>query len=126
MKYAILLAAGKGTRMKTDLPKGAFPVNDRPMIIYSIEALQNSHFDKINVVVGHKKEVLIDILTGFNCDFSEQTELNGTAKAVESSKGTLEGLEGNTLILPVDMPLVTSNLINELVNYHEENKNDLK
>lgn len=125
MKYAILLAAGKGTRMKTDLPKGAFPVNDRPMIIYSIEALQNSHFDKINVVVGHKKEILMDILTGFNCDFSEQTELNGTAKAVESSKGTLEGLEGNTLILPVDMPLVTSNLINELVNYHEENKNDL-
>ena len=57
MINAIILAAGKGTRMKTDLPKCAFPILEKPMINYIIDALNKTKVDKKIVVVGYKKEV---------------------------------------------------------------------
>ena len=60
MNNAIILSAGKGSRMKSELPKGAFKVLYRPMVVYSVVALREAGFDKINVVVGHKKEVIED------------------------------------------------------------------
>lgn len=125
MNNAIILSAGKGTRMKSELPKGAFRVLYRPMVVYPVVALKEAGFDKINVVVGHKKEIIEDILQGFDCVFSVQEVLNGTAKAVESAKENLINEDGNTVILPVDMPLITKNLLLELVSYHEESGNDL-
>ena len=125
MNNAIILSAGKGSRMKSELPKGAFRVLYRPMVVYSVVALREAGFDKINVVVGHKKEIIEDILQGFNCVFSEQKVLNGTAKAVESAKENLENEDGNTVILPVDMPLITKNLLQELSLFHEQSGNDL-
>ena len=125
MNNAIILSAGKGSRMKSELPKGAFKVLYRPMVVYSVVALKEAGFNKINVVVGHKKEVIEDILQGFDCVFSVQEVLNGTAKAVESAKDNLINEDGNTVILPVDMPLITKNLLQELSSYHEESGNDL-
>ena len=55
--YAIVLAAGKGTRMKTDLPKASYPLLKKPMIKYVLNALDESSIDEKIVVVGHKKEV---------------------------------------------------------------------
>jgi NDP-sugar pyrophosphorylase family protein len=61
-KYALILAAGKGTRMRTELPKCAFPILKKPMIEYIIENIEKSVIDETIVVVGHKKEVMEDIL----------------------------------------------------------------
>ena len=54
MNHAIILAAGKGTRMKTDMPKCAFPLLKKPMVEYIIEALEKINIDQFICVVGHK------------------------------------------------------------------------
>jgi len=125
MYNAIILSAGKGSRMKADQPKGSFRILYRPMVIYSIDALQKAGVEDINIVVGYKKEVIEEITQGFNCNYREQKELNGTAKAVETCKDLLENKEGTTIILPVDMPLVNERLIESIMEYHEKSDNDL-
>ena len=62
MDYAIILAAGKGTRMRTELPQCAFPLIRKPMVAYVVENVLNSEFEKIIAVVGYKKELIKDIL----------------------------------------------------------------
>ena len=61
-KYALILAAGKGTRMRTEMPKCAYPILKKPMISYIIENIEKSVIDETFVIVGHKREVLEDIL----------------------------------------------------------------
>jgi len=60
--YAIVLAAGKGTRMKTELPKCAFPILKKPMINYIIDNVERSVVDEIVSVVGYKKEYIKKLL----------------------------------------------------------------
>ena len=60
--FGVVLAAGKGTRMKTELPKCAYPILKKPMIEYIVEKLERTVIDETVVVVGHQKEVLMDIL----------------------------------------------------------------
>ena len=63
-KHVIILAAGKGTRMKTDLPKCAFPFCGKPMVEYIVDNCNKVGVDSINVVIGYKKEQIIDVLKG--------------------------------------------------------------
>ena len=60
-KYAIVLAAGKGTRMKTELPKCAFPILKKPMIEYIVENIEKSVIDETVVVIGYQKEIFEEI-----------------------------------------------------------------
>ena len=93
-KYAIILAAGKGTRMKTDLPKCAYPLLKKPMIAYIVEHLYKSTMiDKLITVVGHKKEVLQEILNS-TVEYAVQEEQLGTGHAVLSAKELLTDNEG--------------------------------
>lgn len=125
MKHAVVLCAGKGTRMHSDLPKGAFILIDKPMVVQVVDVLSDAGIKDINVVVGHLSEVIEDILKDREVSFSYQKVQNGTASAVMSSKEHLDSLSGDTIILPSDMPLITKNIIESIFNYHEENKNDL-
>ena len=75
--YALILAAGKGTRMRTELPKCAYPILKKPMIEYIVEKIERSIIDEIVVVVGHKKEVLKDILKD-RVSYATQEEQLGT------------------------------------------------
>lgn len=123
-KYALVLAAGKGTRMKTEVPKCAFPILKKPMICYILENLENSYVDEVGVVVGYKKEHLIDILKD-RVFYVEQEEQLGTGHAVLQAKNYLENKEGITFIMPGDMPLIQTNLINKVIDSHLEMGNDL-
>ena len=125
MKHAVVLCAGKGTRMHSDLPKGAFILIDKPMVVQVVDVLSDAGIKDINVVVGHLSEVIEDILKDREVSFSYQKVQNGTASAVMSSKEHLDSLSGDTIILPSDMPLITKDIIESFFNYHEENKNDL-
>ena len=89
-KYGIILAAGRGTRMKTCLPKCAYPLLKKPMIAYIVENLKNTKLlDDIIVVVGHKKEVMKDILND-TVSYAYQEEQLGTGHAVLMAKDLIK------------------------------------
>lgn len=124
-KYAIILAAGKGTRMKTELPKCAYPLLKKPMIAYIVENLKNTQlFDDLIVVVGHKKEVIMDILNS-NVSYAYQEEQLGTGHAVLMAKELITDKEGYTIILPGDMPLIDESVIQKAIAAHTKNENGL-
>ena len=124
MKYAIILAAGKGTRMKTDIPKCAYPINGTPMVEYIVNSCKKSGIDKILVVVGYKKEHIKNILNS-SVEYVLQEEQLGTANAVMCAKASLADKEGISLILPGDMPLINEKMITDLMNCHQEQGNVL-
>ena len=92
--YAIVLAAGKGNRMKTCLPKCAYPLLKKPMIAYIVENLKNTELvDETIVVVGHKKEVIQEILNS-TVSYAVQSEQLGTGHAVKMAKELITDLDG--------------------------------
>lgn len=124
-KYAIILAAGKGTRMKTELPKCAYPLLKKPMIAYIVEHLYKSTMiDELITVVGHKKEVIQEILNS-TVKYAVQKEQLGTGDAVLSAKDFIKDMEGYTIILPGDMPLIDDSVIKAAINEHIEFRHDL-
>ncbi len=122
MNNAIILAAGKGTRMKTELPKCAFPLLKKPMVTYIIEALESISIDQIICVVGHKKEVLQDILKD-RVKYAIQEEQLGTGHAVKCALDFIDD-NGYSIILPGDTPLIDKEILDQLIEVHKSNKND--
>jgi len=105
---AIILAAGKGTRMKSDLHKVLHPIAGKPMLLHllaSVDALEPAH--KI-VVVGSGKEQLETALAGTGCAIAVQEPQLGTGHAVQQAQGALAGFDGDVLILYGDVPLVST------------------
>lgn len=104
---AVVLAAGKGTRMKSDLPKVLCRVNGRAMIHYVIDALEQAGVHRKVVVVGYRGEDVKAELSGRSLvEFAEQTEQLGTGHAVMMCRQQLASHQGATLILAGDSPLV--------------------
>jgi bifunctional UDP-N-acetylglucosamine pyrophosphorylase/glucosamine-1-phosphate N-acetyltransferase len=104
---AIVLAAGKGTRMKSDLPKVLFPVCGRPMVEYVLEALAEVGVKKVVVVVGYRADLVRETLAKWpGVEFVEQSPQLGTGHAVMVCRPALANQEGQTLILTGDSPLV--------------------
>jgi len=122
--YAIVLAAGKGTRMKTALPKCAFPILKKPMIKYIIENIEQSVVDETVVVVGHQKEVLIDILKD-RVKYAHQDVQKGTGHAIMVTEEVMSMKSGQTIIMLGDMPLIDNKVINKVIEYHRDKRNDL-
>lgn len=125
MNYsAIILAAGKGTRMKSELPKCVYPFFGKPMITYIIHSCKKAGIDDICVIVGHKKEIIKNILHD-DVEYAYQEEQLGTGNAVKCANEFYSTRTGITLIFPGDMPLVDSKTIEDLINQHIESGNDL-
>ena len=123
-KYALVLAAGKGTRMRTEMPKCAFPILKKPMISYIVENIEKSTIEEIYVIIGHKKDVIEEIL-GDRVTYAVQSEQLGTGHAVLSAKKQMIDKVGITFVLPGDMPLMEYPLMDKLIRAHEEMGNDL-
>jgi bifunctional UDP-N-acetylglucosamine pyrophosphorylase/glucosamine-1-phosphate N-acetyltransferase/UDP-N-acetylglucosamine pyrophosphorylase len=103
---AIILAAGKGKRMASDLPKVLVPVCGRPMIRYVIDAVRAARVDRIVVVVGYRGELVRQELAGEpGVEFVEQTEQLGTGHAVMMCRDWLAAQRGPVLVLAGDSPM---------------------
>ena len=88
---ALVLAAGKGTRMKSESPKVAVLLNGKPLISYVIDSLKKSGIEEIYIVVGYKKEEVMDILKNYTgLHFIEQKEQLGTGHAVLCAEQELD------------------------------------
>ena len=84
------MAAGKGTRMKSDLPKVLYPVFGKPIIDYVLDALEKAGVERVIVVVGYRGEMVREALTGRkNVEFAVQAEQLGTGHAVMCCRGAL-------------------------------------
>lgn len=123
-RQAIILAAGKGRRMKSETPKCAFPILKKPMIEYSIEALERAQVERVIAVVGYKKEVYLNLL-GNRVEYAYQEEMLGTGHAVMQASSLDHDNDSITMIIPGDMPLIPATLIDKLFRSHLEMGNDL-
>jgi len=104
---AIILAAGKGKRMASDLPKVLLPVCGRPMIRYVVDAVRAAGIERMIVVVGHRGELVRQELAGEpGVAFVEQAQQLGTGHAVSMCRDELAHHDGPVLILAGDSPLV--------------------
>jgi bifunctional UDP-N-acetylglucosamine pyrophosphorylase / glucosamine-1-phosphate N-acetyltransferase len=113
---AIVLAAGKGTRMKSELPKVLIDVGGRPMIHYVLDALQRSGVRDVIVVVGYRADdVRRELGSRAGLRFVEQTQQLGTGHAVMVCREALDTHEGPVLIVTGDSPLVRPDTLDELL-----------
>lgn len=121
-RFVIILAAGKGTRMKSDLPKVLHEVGGKPMVEMVLETSQAAGAEKIVTVVGHGAERVEAVLAG-RSEFALQAEQLGTGHAIQMAEPQLGDAEGMTLIGSGDAPLFTVNTFNKLFDFHEQSGN---
>ncbi|EHA6123707.1 bifunctional UDP-N-acetylglucosamine diphosphorylase/glucosamine-1-phosphate N-acetyltransferase GlmU [Staphylococcus pseudintermedius] len=118
-KHAIVLAAGKGTRMKSKQAKVLHQVAGKPMIGHVIDQVRASGVDQVVTIVGHGAESVKEKL-GDTSLYSFQQEQLGTAHAVKTAAEHLSAKEGITLVVCGDTPLITSATLSRLVAHHEQ------
>jgi bifunctional UDP-N-acetylglucosamine pyrophosphorylase/glucosamine-1-phosphate N-acetyltransferase/UDP-N-acetylglucosamine pyrophosphorylase len=113
---AIILAAGKGKRMASDLPKVLVPVCGRPMIRYVIDAVREAGIQRILLVIGYRGELVRHEFAGEpGIEFVEQTEQLGTGHAVRMCSGQLTRHDGAVLVLAGDSPMTQVKSIRALL-----------
>ena len=128
MLKSIILAAGKGTRMKSQTPKVLHEIFNKSLVGYVIEAVNNTGLaDENFVIVGHQAERVEEYLKDnyANARAVLQSPQLGTGHAVSMALPYLKDFDGEVVILCGDTPLITSDTIKEFVNYHREIKSDL-
>ncbi len=114
----LILAAGKGTRMKSKLPKVLHKVCGKPMLQYVIEATKKAGSEREVVVIGSGAELVERTFSGV--EFVLQAEQLGTGHAVLSAKDKFANTKGTVLILCGDTPLLTSELLKNFTATHEK------
>ncbi len=118
---AVVLAAGKGIRMKSELPKVLVPVAGRPMIRYVIDALRSASIARIVVVVGYREELVRAELAGEpGIEFALQSEQLGTGHAVMMCRGQLADSRGPVLVVAGDSPLLQAKSVKTLIENFSE------
>ncbi|MDQ0273101.1 bifunctional UDP-N-acetylglucosamine diphosphorylase/glucosamine-1-phosphate N-acetyltransferase GlmU [Cytobacillus purgationiresistens] len=118
-RYAIILAAGQGTRMKSKLYKVLHPVCGKPMVQHVVDHVSKLQMKKVVTIVGHGAE-LVKTQLGEKSVFALQEEQLGTAHAVMQAKDLLEGKAGVTIVVCGDTPLIKSETMEALFKHHEE------
>jgi bifunctional UDP-N-acetylglucosamine pyrophosphorylase/glucosamine-1-phosphate N-acetyltransferase len=118
---AIVLAAGKGTRMKSGLAKVLHQAAGQPLIRYPVQAARQAGADPIVLVVGHQGDLVRDcFVTDTDVRFARQEEQLGTGHAVACASRELAGFRGTALILCGDTPLLRGETLAELLAFHHE------
>lgn len=120
-RYAVILAAGQGSRMKSKLYKVLHPVAGKPMVGHVADQLEEMSLDKIVAVVGHGAEKVKEYLGG-RVEYALQAEQLGTAHAVQQAQSLLMGEEGTTVVVSGDTPLLTAESLNAAFDDHEKNQ----
>ncbi|EAF6701999.1 bifunctional UDP-N-acetylglucosamine diphosphorylase/glucosamine-1-phosphate N-acetyltransferase GlmU [Listeria monocytogenes] len=120
-RYAVVLAAGQGTRMKSKLYKVLHPVCGKPMVEHVVDQISTLNVDKVVTIVGHGAEKVQEHLAG-KSEFVKQEEQLGTAHAVLQAKEELAGKDGVTLVVCGDTPLIEASTMEALLKYHHEKR----
>jgi UDP-N-acetylglucosamine diphosphorylase/glucosamine-1-phosphate N-acetyltransferase len=117
---AIVLAAGKGTRMTADLPKVLHPVGERTMLDYVVDAVTPFAGSRVYIVVGYKADEVIEACGDRRVNFVLQEEQLGTGHAVMQCRDALKGFSGTIVVLNGDVPCLKKETVGEFVEFHRE------
>ncbi len=120
----IILAAGQGTRMISEQPKVLHPVNNKPLILYSIQAAKAAGSDQPVVIIGNGAEA-VKKTVGDGARFVLQAERLGTAHAVMVAESELKSQGDLVLVIAGDMPLLTEATLKQLIQRQGSNKGPL-
>ncbi len=115
---AIILAAGKGTRMKSKHPKVLHPIAGRPMAAYPLELTRALGCSKTVMVVGHEADLVKDSFCDTHIDFVHQQQQLGTGHAVQVAWEELASFSGTVLLLCADVPLLRRETLDKLLKVH--------
>ena len=115
---AVILAAGKGTRMKSAWPKVLHPICGQPMLEFPLRAARQAGFGKLRVVIGHQSEAVRQRCAAEDIEWVEQAEQLGTGHALLCAAGSLAGFSGDLLLLCGDVPLLRSETLRQLQEFH--------
>ncbi len=119
----LILAAGAGTRMKSDLAKVLHPLGGRCLVEHVVEAAHRAGIPKPLVVIGHQADRVREALAGRDVDFVLQAEQKGTGHAVMQAEPWLKDFAGDLVVLYGDVPLIKPETIRSLVSRHQEEGN---
>lgn len=118
---AVILAAGKGVRMCSSLPKVAHQAAGKAMIVHIVEAVEQAGIDDIKVVVGHGREVVRSLLSSKKVEFVIQEQQLGTGHALLQTEKYIDS-DSAVLVLAGDTPLLRTSTLQGLIQYHLEKK----
>lgn len=119
---AVVLAAGKGTRMKSETPKVLFPVAGKPMLQHIVDTLSAAGVSETYVVVGYQAQQVKDSVHG-DITWVEQRQQLGTGHALAQAATHLRDYSGDVLVLTGDIPLLSTESLAQLVETHRQDKN---
>ena len=117
-RFAVVLAAGQGTRMKSKLYKVLHPILKQPMIHYVLDALEPVGINQLATVVGFGAERVMESV-GDRSKFVVQEEQLGTAHAVQQTEELFKNKQGTTIVVCGDTPLITAETYEKLFDFHE-------
>jgi bifunctional N-acetylglucosamine-1-phosphate-uridyltransferase/glucosamine-1-phosphate-acetyltransferase GlmU-like protein len=120
---AIILAAGKGTRMRSEIPKPLVLLQGMPLVQYLINSFKEAGVDKIVMVVGYKAGLVKETI-GKECVYVDQVEQKGTAHAIMQVRDKISWKGNDIFIFVGDSPLITKPTIQKLYEFHRESKSD--
>ncbi|NTW51446.1 MAG: NTP transferase domain-containing protein [Chlorobiaceae bacterium] len=118
----VIMAAGKGTRMNSDLPKVLHPANSRPLVEYVIEKSRSLDPETIVLIIGHQAEMVRQATARFAVAYALQQPQLGTGHAVMQAEPILKDFNGDVIILSGDAPLFTTRTLKELLAFHRSSK----
>src|SRR5437773_4361274 len=119
---AVVLAAGKGVRMKSERAKVLHEILGRPVLDFVLRNLCQAGVEDILIVVGHQGDKVRAAATG--CRFVEQKEQKGTGHALQQVEGELAGFKGDLFVVAGDAPLVGPDTFLRLLEDHRANRRD--
>ena len=117
--YAVVLAAGQGTRMKSKLYKVLHPVCGKPMVEHVVDHIQSLNVSRTVSIVGHGAEKVKEQL-GEKSEYVLQAEQLGTAHAVQQAESLIGDLEGTTIVICGDTPLIRPETMKALLEHHQQ------
>ncbi|AFY44415.1 bifunctional UDP-N-acetylglucosamine diphosphorylase/glucosamine-1-phosphate N-acetyltransferase GlmU [Nostoc sp. PCC 7107] len=124
MVVVAILAAGRGTRMKSSLPKVLHSLGGRSLVEKVLDSVEPLSPSRRMVIVGYQaQEVKAAIQSSFNLEFVEQTVQLGTGHAIQQLLPYLEGYTGDLLVLNGDVPLLRTETLKQLLLNHQQNQN---
>ena len=120
----VIMAAGRGTRMNSDLPKVLHHLSGKTLLNHVIATAEKLNPQNIVTIIGHEAKMVQDSVNNGNILFSIQKEQKGTGHAVMQTRNHLENFDGNTLVLSGDVPLISKGTLYSLILKHESNNYD--